>query len=92
MDYKNTVRLPVTPFPMRADLSKGKPVIAESRGMRWPAGLDREGSDQHQGGVHSPLPASVGGRNKLPCKALPPHGFVPRRQAVIATLNPTETP
>ncbi|MBF0140125.1 MAG: isoleucine--tRNA ligase [Magnetococcales bacterium] len=45
-------------------------------GLRWPADLYLEGSDQHRGWFHSSLLASVGTRGAAPYKAVLTHGFV----------------
>ncbi|MEO5345252.1 MAG: isoleucine--tRNA ligase [Magnetococcus sp. YQC-9] len=45
-------------------------------GLRWPADLYLEGSDQHRGWFHSSLLASVGVRDQAPYKAVLTHGFV----------------
>ena len=50
--------------------------VLEARGMKWPADLYLEGSDQHRGWFHSSLLESVGTRGVAPFKAVLTHGFV----------------
>ena len=50
--------------------------VLEARGMKWPADLYLEGSDQHRGWFHSSLLESVGTRGVGPFKAVLTHGFV----------------
>ena len=49
--------------------------VLEARGMKWPADLYLEGSDQHRGWFHSSLLESVGTRGRAPFKAVLTHGF-----------------
>jgi isoleucyl-tRNA synthetase len=49
--------------------------VLEARGMKWPADLYLEGSDQHRGWFHSSLLESVGTRGRAPYNALLTHGF-----------------
>ncbi|MBF0417055.1 MAG: class I tRNA ligase family protein, partial [Magnetococcales bacterium] len=49
---------------------------AAAKGLRWPADLYLEGSDQHRGWFHSSLLASVGVRDQAPYKSVLTHGFV----------------
>ncbi len=50
--------------------------VLEARGMKWPADLYLEGSDQHRGWFHSSLLEAVGTRGVAPFKAVLTHGFV----------------
>ncbi len=45
------------------------------RGLRWPADLYLEGSDQHRGWFQSSLLEGVGSRGEAPFRALLTHGF-----------------
>ncbi len=45
-------------------------------GLRWPASLYLEGSDQHRGWFHSSLLESCGTRGRAPYDAVLTHGFV----------------
>lgn len=47
-----------------------------SWGLKWPADLYLEGSDQHRGWFHSSLLSSVGTRGVAPYRAVLTHGFV----------------
>jgi isoleucyl-tRNA synthetase len=49
--------------------------VLEARGMKWPADLYLEGSDQHRGWFHSSLLESVGTRGRAPFQAVLTHGF-----------------
>ncbi|MGG5889882.1 isoleucine--tRNA ligase [Falsiroseomonas sp. HC035] len=51
-------------------------VLTQERGLRFPADLYLEGSDQHRGWFHSSLLESVGSRGVAPFKAILTHGFV----------------
>ncbi len=51
-------------------------VLDRRRGLRLPADLYLEGSDQHRGWFHSSLLASVGTRNIAPYNTVLTHGFV----------------
>ena len=48
----------------------------EARGLKWPADLYLEGSDQHRGWFHSSLLEAVGTRGRAPFDAILTHGFV----------------
>lgn len=48
----------------------------EARGLKWPADLYLEGSDQHRGWFHSSLLEAVGTRGRAPFEAVLTHGFV----------------
>ncbi|MDY6987730.1 MAG: isoleucine--tRNA ligase [Thermodesulfobacteriota bacterium] len=51
--------------------------VLEARdGLRWPADLYLEGSDQHRGWFHSALLTAVGTRGKAPYRSVLTHGFV----------------
>ena len=50
--------------------------VLEARGMKWPADLYLEGSDQHRGWFHSSLLEAVGTRGRAPFDAVLTHGFV----------------
>jgi isoleucyl-tRNA synthetase len=50
-------------------------VITGERGLRWPAEMYLEGSDQHRGWFQSSLLESVGTRGKAPYKTVLTHGF-----------------
>ncbi len=50
--------------------------VLEARGMKWPADLYLEGSDQHRGWFQSSLLEAVGTRGAAPFKAVLTHGFV----------------
>ncbi|MDY6955070.1 MAG: class I tRNA ligase family protein, partial [Thermodesulfobacteriota bacterium] len=51
--------------------------VLEARdGLRWPADLYLEGSDQHRGWFHSALLTAVGTRGKAPYQSVLTHGFV----------------
>ncbi len=54
--------------------------VLEARGMKSPADLYLEGSDQHRGWFHSSLLESVGTRGRAPFKAVLTHGFVMDQQ------------
>ncbi len=45
-------------------------------GLKWPASLYLEGSDQHRGWFHSSLLESCGTRGRAPYEAVLTHGFV----------------
>jgi isoleucyl-tRNA synthetase len=49
--------------------------VLEARGMKWPADLYLEGSDQHRGWFHTSLLEAVGTRGRAPFKAVLTHGF-----------------
>ncbi|MBI5644035.1 MAG: class I tRNA ligase family protein, partial [Deltaproteobacteria bacterium] len=51
-------------------------VLEKRPGLKFPADLYLEGSDQHRGWFHSSLLASVGTRSTPPYKAVLTHGFV----------------
>jgi isoleucyl-tRNA synthetase len=51
-------------------------VLEHREGLRWPADLYLEGSDQHRGWFHSSLLTSVGTRGEAPYKCVLTHGFV----------------
>ncbi len=51
-------------------------VVEQRPGLRLPADLYLEGSDQHRGWFHSSLLASVGTRNIAPYDCVLTHGFV----------------
>ncbi|HXN05779.1 MAG TPA: isoleucine--tRNA ligase, partial [Nitrospiria bacterium] len=50
-------------------------VLRTREGLRWPADLYLEGSDQHRGWFHSSLLTSVGIEGEPPFKAVLTHGF-----------------
>jgi isoleucyl-tRNA synthetase len=50
-------------------------VLAERPGLRWPADVYLEGSDQHRGWFHSSLLVGVGTRGKAPYRQVITHGF-----------------
>jgi isoleucyl-tRNA synthetase len=50
--------------------------VLEDRGLRWPADLYLEGSDQHRGWFQHSLLEAVGTRSRAPFKAVLTHGFV----------------
>ncbi len=50
-------------------------VLVEERGLRWPADIYLEGSDQHRGWFQSSLLESVGTRGKAPYRTVLTHGF-----------------
>ncbi|MDY6838498.1 MAG: isoleucine--tRNA ligase [Thermodesulfobacteriota bacterium] len=51
--------------------------VLEARdGLRWPADMYLEGSDQHRGWFHSALLTAVGTRGKAPYRSVLTHGFV----------------
>ncbi|MCU4158678.1 isoleucine--tRNA ligase [Acidiphilium sp. AL] len=50
--------------------------VLEARGMRWPADLYLEGSDQHRGWFQASLLEAVGTRGVAPFKAIVTDGFV----------------
>lgn len=50
-------------------------VLRKREGLRWPADLYVEGSDQHRGWFQSSLLLSVGSEKKPPFKAVLTHGF-----------------
>lgn len=51
-------------------------VVDTRKGLRWPADLYLEGSDQHRGWFQSSLLTSVAARGKAPYKQVLTHGFV----------------
>jgi isoleucyl-tRNA synthetase len=51
-------------------------VLEQREGLRWPADLYLEGSDQHRGWFNSSLCTSVATRGVAPYKAVLTHGFV----------------
>ncbi len=51
-------------------------VLKESRGLRWPAELYLEGSDQHRGWFNASLTLGVAKRGRAPFKAVVTHGWV----------------
>ncbi len=51
-------------------------VLEDREGLRRPADMYLEGSDQHRGWFHSSLLTSVGRTGKAPYKAVLTHGFV----------------
>ncbi len=51
-------------------------VLEQRPGLRWPADLYLEGSDQHRGWFNSSLCTSVATRGVAPYKAVLTHGFV----------------
>ncbi len=51
-------------------------VLKESNGLRWPADLYLEGSDQHRGWFQTSLITSCGIRKSAPYKTVLTHGFV----------------
>lgn len=50
--------------------------VLEARGMKWPADVYLEGSDQHRGWFQSSLLEAVGTRGQAPFKAIVTDGFV----------------
>jgi isoleucyl-tRNA synthetase len=50
-------------------------VLREREGLKWPADLYLEGSDQHRGWFHSSLLTSVGVAGEAPYKSVLTHGF-----------------
>jgi isoleucyl-tRNA synthetase len=51
-------------------------VLETRSGLRWPADLYLEGSDQHRGWFHSSLLEAAGTRGSPPYRAVLTHGFV----------------
>ncbi len=51
-------------------------VLEKNEGLKSPANLYLEGSDQHRGWFHSSLLASIGTRSKAPYETVLTHGFV----------------
>ncbi len=51
-------------------------VLKESNGLRWPADLYLEGSDQHRGWFQTSLITSCGVKKKAPYRTVLTHGFV----------------
>jgi isoleucyl-tRNA synthetase len=51
-------------------------VLARTDGLRWPADLYLEGSDQHRGWFHSSLLVGLGTRGQPPFHQVLTHGFV----------------
>jgi isoleucyl-tRNA synthetase len=51
-------------------------VLEHHPGLRWPAEMYLEGSDQHRGWFHSSLLEGVGTRDAPPYRAVLTHGFV----------------
>ncbi|HTW26687.1 MAG TPA: class I tRNA ligase family protein, partial [Acetobacteraceae bacterium] len=49
--------------------------VLEAQGLKWPADLYLEGTDQHRGWFHSSLLESVGTRGRAPFEAVLTHGF-----------------
>jgi isoleucyl-tRNA synthetase len=50
-------------------------VLAQHAGLRWPADVYLEGSDQHRGWFHSSLLIGVGTRGEAPYRQVITHGF-----------------
>jgi len=50
-------------------------VLTGERGLRWPADMYLEGSDQHRGWFQSSLLESVGTRDRAPYRTVLTHGF-----------------
>jgi isoleucyl-tRNA synthetase len=50
-------------------------VLARREGLRWPADVYLEGSDQHRGWFHSSLLVGVGTRGDAPYRQVVTHGF-----------------
>ena len=51
-------------------------VLTNWEGLRWPADMYLEGSDQHRGWFHSSLLESIGTRGRAPYNSVLTHGFV----------------
>jgi isoleucyl-tRNA synthetase len=51
-------------------------VVENREGLKWPADLYLEGSDQHRGWFQSSLLTSVATKGKAPYKTVVTHGFV----------------
>lgn len=51
-------------------------VLEHREGLRWPADLYLEGSDQHRGWFHSSLLTSIETRDQAPYECVLTHGFV----------------
>lgn len=51
-------------------------VLTEARGLRWPADLYLEGSDQHRGWFQSSLLIGLGAYQQAPFRAILTHGFL----------------
>jgi isoleucyl-tRNA synthetase len=55
--------------------SSAAAVLARRSGLRWPADVYLEGSDQHRGWFHSSLLIGVGTRGRAPYEQVITHGF-----------------
>ena len=51
-------------------------VLEKRKGLKWPASMYLEGSDQHRGWFHSSLLESCGTRDRAPFESILSHGFV----------------
>ncbi len=56
--------------------SSHEAVLPQRAGLRWPADLYLEGSDQHRGWFHSSLLVGIGTRGRAPFDQVLTHGFV----------------
>jgi isoleucyl-tRNA synthetase len=56
--------------------SSHEAVLPKWQGLRWPADLYLEGSDQHRGWFHSSLLVGLGTRGRAPFDQVLTHGFV----------------
>ncbi len=56
--------------------SSHEAVLPHREGLKWPADLYLEGSDQHRGWFHSSLLVGLGTRGRAPFDAVLTHGFV----------------
>ncbi len=56
--------------------SSHEAVLPRWKGLRWPADLYLEGSDQHRGWFHSSLLVGLGTRGRAPFEQVLTHGFV----------------
>jgi isoleucyl-tRNA synthetase len=56
--------------------SSHEAVLPRWQGLRWPADLYLEGSDQHRGWFHSSLLVGLGTRGRAPFEQVLTHGFV----------------
>ncbi|RPJ57476.1 MAG: isoleucine--tRNA ligase, partial [Acidobacteria bacterium] len=56
--------------------SSHEAVLGQREGLRWPADLYLEGTDQYRGWFHSSLLVAVGTRGAAPYRGVVTHGFV----------------
>lgn len=74
--------------------SSHEAVLREEDGLRWPADLYTEGSDQYRGWFHSSLLCAIGTRNRSPYKKVATSGWTldPQGRAMSKSLGNTVDP